>query len=341
MKMKSLVLLVMAVGCGFVAMLGVQQVLSGDKKPAVETDKVLVAVTNIMPGQPLDDTNVTFKEMSKNQIPPGAVTTKEQFAERSLRVSAVPNEVIMSAKLNEKGIFGGSSEIPEGMRVATVPVNVTKTHSGLILPGDRVDVVLTYVLNLAGKGQVKKAKTILQYIEVFATDNIRQSAVPNGENKEIAAKNISVLVTPDQYNVLMLAESKGQLSLALRHRGDDSQVHPVDIDETSFEELRIGRGLARKDDGTKEKPGEDEQPTAVKEFLDKEQSKTVEATKPAEAAKEPTKPTWKLKVYEGDKVREEQVELAEEPASATPTGPEKPGGRWNEFFKSIFPGKKS
>src|SRR5579864_55169 len=180
MKMKSLVLLAMAVGCGLVAMLGVQQVLSGDRKPAEETGKVLVSVTNIMPGQPLDETNVAFKEWPKKDIPPGVVTTHDQYTERSLRVSAVPNEPIMIAKLNEKGVFGGSSEIPKGMRVATVPVNVTKTHSGLILPGDRVDVVVTYITHNLTPGQmnsqvgeIRKAKTILQYIEVFATDNIR------------------------------------------------------------------------------------------------------------------------------------------------------------------------
>ena len=74
MKMKSLVLLAMAIGCGFVAMLGVRQVLSGDKKP-VETAKVLEAVTNIMPGVPLDDTNVVLKEWPKDKIPQGAVTS--------------------------------------------------------------------------------------------------------------------------------------------------------------------------------------------------------------------------------------------------------------------------
>ena len=73
--------------------------------------------------------------------------------ERSLRVAAVPNEVIMAAKLNEKGVFGGSSEIPTGMRVATVPVTVTKTHSGLILPGDRVDVVVTYTMHKTSPGK--------------------------------------------------------------------------------------------------------------------------------------------------------------------------------------------
>lgn len=192
MKMKSLVLLAMAIGCGLVAMLGVQQVLSGDKKPPVETGKVLVAITNIMPGQPLDDANVAFKAWDQNDIPQGAVTKSEEYQDRSLRVSAFPNEPIMIAKLNERGVFGGSSEIPKGMRVATVPVTVTETHSGLILPGDRVDIVATYTVarHLAGQmnsqaGEIKKAKTILQYIEVFATDNIRQAPFPTARIRRL------------------------------------------------------------------------------------------------------------------------------------------------------------
>ena len=67
MKMKSLVLLAMAIGCGLVAMLGVQQVLSGDKRPQVETGKVLVAATSIMPGRPLDDrSHAALPESSQN-----------------------------------------------------------------------------------------------------------------------------------------------------------------------------------------------------------------------------------------------------------------------------------
>jgi pilus assembly protein CpaB len=336
MKMKSLVLLAMAIGCGLVAMLGVQQVLSGDKKPPVEMGKVLVAITNIMPGQPLDDSNVAFKEWDRKDIPEGAVTKHEEYQERSLRVSAFPNEPIMVAKLNEKGVFGGSSEIPKGMRVATVPVTVTKTHSGLILPGDRVDVVVTYTVphNMQGQmnsqyGEVKKAKTILQYIEVFATDNIRQSAVPNGETKDVAAKNISLLVNPDQYVLLMLAESKGQISLALRHRGDDSESRPAEVDETAFEHLKVTRGL----DGKKN--GEDDGKGDVRESLDQEQTKVAEASKKTEAKTEPVKdkPTWTLKVFEGDKLREEQVEL---PEDASAKAGAKTGKGWMDFFQKAF-----
>jgi pilus assembly protein CpaB len=327
MKMKSLILLVMAIGCGFVAMLGVQQVLSGDKKPRVETSKVLIAVTNIQPGQPLDDTNVAFKDWPKEEVPEGAVTAREQFAERSLRVAAVPNEVIMSAKLNEKGVFGGSSEIPKGMRVATVPVNVTKTHSGLIMPGDRVDVVVTYTFTAPNRGQIQKAKTILQYIEVFATDNIRQSGVPNAETKEVSAKNISLIVTPDQYNLLMLAESKGKISLALRHRGDDAEVHPADVDETMFDGVRITRGQSDE----KEEGAGEEQDAPAKE-RGKNHGKVAAKVKEDDNA---DKPTWTLKIFEGDKLREEQVELPQEPGEAAKTQ-EKPASHWPAFLKGFF-----
>ncbi len=333
MKMKSLVLLAMAIGCGLVAMLGVQQVLSGDKKPPTETGKVLVAITNIMPGQPLDDTNVAFKAWDKNDVPQGAVTKPEEFLERSLRVSAFPNEPIMVANLNEKGVFGGSSEIPKGMRVATVPVTLTKTHSNLILPGDRVDVVVTYTMarHVSGQmnsqaGEIKKAKTILQYIEIFATDNVRQSAVPNGETKEVSAKNISLLVTPDQYVLLMLAESKGAISLALRHRGDDSQSQPSEVDETAFEHLKVTRGP------------NDKKTDDVRDTLDAEQTKVAEVPKKPEVKPEPVKekPTWTLKVFEGDKLREEQVELPEDPDAAPVKAGAKAGSGWMDFFQKVL-----
>jgi pilus assembly protein CpaB len=345
MKMKSLVLLAMAIGCGLVAMLGVRQVLSGDKGPAVETAKVLVAVTTIMPGQPLDDTNVSFKDWPKDRIPQGAVTTHEQYMERSLRVSAVPNEVIMAAKLNEKGVFGGSSEIPAGMRVATVPVTTTQTHSGLILPGDRVDVVVTYTMHKMTGGQmntqvgeIRKARTILQYIEVFATDNIRISSGSNGENtKEVSAKNISLLVTPDQYNLLALAAEKGKITLALRHRGDKEEVHAKSYDEQIFETDGIARGSEDKKEDDSENEGNGKSKKDVRQALEKEQTKVALAAKDDKEAKE-EKPSWKLKVYEGDKLREEQVEL---PAGPEPTGkePSKAGKQLQQFLKSFFRGE--
>jgi hypothetical protein len=60
------------------------------------------------------------------------------------------------------------------------------------------------------------------------------------------------------------------------------------------------------------------------------------AAKDDKEAKE-EKPSWKLKVYEGDKLREEQVEL---PAEPEPTGkePSKAGKQLQQFLKNFFRG---
>jgi pilus assembly protein CpaB len=77
MKFKSVVLLAVAIDCGLVAMLGVQQVMSGDKAAEKKMIKVLIAIEEISPGVPLDETNVAFKELPEDMVPSGAVTKQE------------------------------------------------------------------------------------------------------------------------------------------------------------------------------------------------------------------------------------------------------------------------
>ena len=71
MKSKSLMLLAVAAGCGLIAMLGVQQMLSGGKQPVQPKIRILVAKVDIDPGMPLDKTNVGFKEWPKDAMPVG------------------------------------------------------------------------------------------------------------------------------------------------------------------------------------------------------------------------------------------------------------------------------
>lgn len=351
MKLKSLVLMAIAAACGLVAMVGVQQVLSGDKKEKREVGTVLVATTDIPPGHPLNETNTTFKEWAKETIPEGAVTSKEQFEQRSLRVGAVPNEVIMQAKLGRKGDIGVSSAIPEGMRVATVQVNTTKTHSGSIMPGDRVDVVVTYKSKAPGVGMVTKTKTVLEFIQVFATDNIRQgsaTSTASGEQAEINAKNISLLVTPDQYNLLMLAETKGQLTLALRSAGDESIADAAPVDDLIFDDAATSHGTAEKDDEDGEQiasaEGADGKTGDVRSFLDEEEAKN--AAKSSADGKDkgkdikPKGPTWTIRVYDGGELREEEVELEmpkAEPGTGADAGQSK---SWKGWLQSTFSGGK-
>lgn len=304
MKMKSVILLVVAVGCGLVAMLGVQQVLTGQKSEETQMGQVLVAIAEIPPSNPLDEKNTAFKEMPLDTIPEGAVTDPAEIVEKTLKSTAVPGEFIMLAKLGTDK--GASYDIPKGMRVVTTSVNLTKTHSGLIRPGDRVDILLSYRARNPERGMVNRTKTILEFIEVFATDSIIVSH-DQSEASEINAKNLSFLVTPEQAAILKLAESKGDLNLALRHKLDDEHVDIATIGDDYLDD-KDGSSIGAVNE---EEEGERGPMLAdVEEGGDTRAALAAEIAEPKEAEPEVAEvPTWKVTIYAGEDVLEQDVPL--------------------------------
>lgn len=286
MKFKTVILLAVAVGCGLVAMLGVQQVLSGDRPDTAPKDvaRVLVATADIAPGVRLTEENCALRDWPRDAVPPGAVTTPEEYERRALLVRAVPGEIIMLAKLGEENAFGAASAIPPGMRVVTVPVDMSQNISGLLLPGDRVDILATYRTKRAGDGgYTTSTKTVLENVQVFATDNRRDVAASGSEPSEISAKNVSFLVSPDEANQLKLAESMGKLHMALRPKGDDSVVQAREARDEAYE-----------------KP--EQQPKPEPPVV----AAVPQAPQPVE------KPKWVVEVYAGEKKTIHEFELPDE-----------------------------
>ncbi len=104
MKNKSLMLLMVAAGCGLVAMIGVQQIMStGETAPKT---RILVARTEIDAGTQLDKTNVGFKEWPAEALPEGAIQTEEEFLERALKHRVGPGQPILLTELGNKGEYG-------------------------------------------------------------------------------------------------------------------------------------------------------------------------------------------------------------------------------------------
>lgn len=298
MKTKSMVLLAMALGCGLVAMLGVQQILSGEQK-VKDTVPVLVAKQEIGAGVKLDPAQVAFEEWPRENVPVGAVTELAQYEERALKVRSYPGDVILLAKLGEKGEYGASTTIPKGMRVATVSVNMTSVNSGMIRPGDRVDVLCTYTYKRPGTAEASRTKTVLEYIEVFAIDRNREGE-GNDSNKGAKAENLSVLVTPEQAHILMLAASKGKLQMSLRNSEDRGEAQVAAVDDKIFDELATSMGLEKED--LKPKAAEPAKKNPEPEF-----KQFLQATGAAPARAEPTEEVWAIEIYEGDKKRVETI----------------------------------
>jgi pilus assembly protein CpaB len=338
MKPKTVVLLAVAVGSGLMAMLGVQQAMSGSGAKE-ETVKVLVALEDIDVGVQLTDSNVEFRELPISSLPDDPVTSLEQYEKRSPTYALKRDDIIRVAKLSQPGAFGKSLQIPEGMRVVSIPVDDTQTVSGLLTPGDRVDVVVTYTHRDHSGRQVTKAMTLLEYCEIFATDDrtARESQAASAEANN-KTRIVSLLVTPEQVNYVKLAESKGKLSLSWRHRSDDAIVAVKAIDQDLLEELRglpqggwdkvpgFGRGVQplygdlHGEVNEMVTQNEPEPEPNVGEFLDQvaQESPPVAIA----AAPETPKPTWSMQIYVGNEARTQEFELPQEEDNSASEGVE-------------------
>jgi pilus assembly protein CpaB len=334
MKMHSIMLLFVAGLCGLVAMFGVQQALSQKPESGEQMVRVMQAAVEIQPGDQLNEMNTQIIEVNAKACPVGAVTELSQIEQRSLRVPAMPGDWILVSKLTEKGETGPAANVPKGMRGLTIPVDATQTHSGMLRPGNRVDIQLTFDSG-CGQTRHKVARTILQYVEVFAVDDRVYGNDKSGDGTAMA-KNISVLVTPEQSNMLCLARSMGTLSTTLRSNGDKEEVSGIEVSDDIFGNSSGETNIdtpsvmdVRRSSADDQVPVlfEDTSPVPAAEQL---QAELNRGTKADPGGSYPTmqlaqadvpKNTWTMEIYEGGSVRLESVELPDETESvATDAG---------------------
>jgi pilus assembly protein CpaB len=219
-----MILIVIALGCGLVASIGISQVMENRAANAplvIPTEKIYVATTDVPLGEIMTAKMVKVEEWPKDKIPEGAIKVLDQIEGRRPLTRLYPGEPILAAKLIDADKFYGASEkIPKGFRVASVKVTMDSSASGLINPGDRVDVL---VFLRRGRGVSSTGtRTILKNVTVFAV-NERFQRDPDDEAEGGAAKTVSLLVQPTQVEKLMLAQELGRIKLSLRRSDDESE----------------------------------------------------------------------------------------------------------------------
>jgi pilus assembly protein CpaB len=221
-----MILIVIALGCGLIASIGISQVMekrSVEVPVATPTESIYVALTDIPLGEALTAQMVKLEEWPKDKIPVGVVRNLEEIEGRRPLTRLYPGEPILAAKLIDANKFSGASEkIPKGMRVVSVKVTMDSSASGLIYPGDRVDVL---VFLKAGRGISKTGtRTILKNITVFAVNDRTQREI-EAEGNSNSAKTVSLLVKPGQVEKVTLASELGRIKLSLRRSDDDTEDH--------------------------------------------------------------------------------------------------------------------
>lgn len=325
MRPKSLILLVLAIGCGLVASVGISQVIEKQKNGGekIEMEDIYVAQQDIEWGVLITPELLKQEAWPKDKIPHGAIRDLVEVEERRAKTAIYTDEPVLDAKLfraNESPI--ASNKIPAGYRVQAVKVDASATGGNLIVPGDRVD-VLIFVGNRAVQNGMVEARTILQDIKVFAIDNIynAEQAIGDQTGASIAGKTIGLLVTPDQAEKLMLAEQLGEIELTIRGPEDDEMVNTIGASIAGLFQTqkadRVAEGSA-----TVEEPAEG----GMWSWLASQESETTAETE-SPAVEDET--IWTMTLMRGPDTsyaRFRDGELLEEIVKSTPSSEPKPLG---------------
>src|SRR5438874_6133967 len=173
---------------------------------------VVIAAGDIQVGAKVEDKDVKVVRFPSGDLPPSCFHLKSSVLGRGVVLPIAKGEFVLPLKLaGENAGYGLPSLIPPGMRAVSVRVNEVVSVAGFVVPGTRVDVLLTG--NPSGAPE-QQTTTVLENVAVIASGQ-RLEKTAGGEPQ--TSPVITLLVSPDDAQKLTLATTQGKIQLALRN----------------------------------------------------------------------------------------------------------------------------
>jgi pilus assembly protein CpaB len=148
-----------------------------------------------------------------NQVP-GSFTAIDKVVNRGVIVATAENEPLTEGKLAAVGSGAGlPPTIPEGMRAISVRVNEIIGVAGFVIPGTRVDVMVT----VKGLDQKTQTRVVLSNVTVLTAGTRYDQERATKEGKPIPTSVVTLLLTPADAETMTLAAEEGRVMLALRN----------------------------------------------------------------------------------------------------------------------------
>lgn len=218
MRFAPRISLLVALLCGLCAAILARSLMQGGPDPALSRT-IVVARAPIPPGSPLTRENLREVPWRATEALEGSFPTIDRLigdGRRLALASLQRNEPILAARVtapNQRATL--STQIDDGMRAVAVRVDEVRGVAGFVLPGDRVDLVLTRGEGAGGDSKAF-ADLLLQNAKVLAIDQIASE----GQDKPAVARAVTLELTQMQAQKVVLAQGIGRLSLILRQAGE-------------------------------------------------------------------------------------------------------------------------
>jgi pilus assembly protein CpaB len=235
---RWVVVLLVALAAAGAASFGVFQILRQMpvREVEVKSVEVVVASRHIPVGTLITNDVVKAVPWPARAPVAGGFTSIEAVVNRGAVVALAENEPITESKLAPVGAGAGlPPTIPEGMRAISVRTNEVIGVAGFVVPGTRVDVLVT-VRRQGPQGQESMSRVVLSNVQVLTAGTRFDQETSQNDGKPIQTSVVTLLVTPEDAEKLALASEEGQIMLTLRN--------PLDVQPTETSGVRMG-GLMR------------------------------------------------------------------------------------------------
>lgn len=231
-QQRTLIVLTVAVITAGIAAYGVSRAIQRMPVRQVEigTVPVVVAAESIPVGARLTDKQLRVVAWPARNPVPGAFSDVKAVVNRGVIATLAENEPVTSYKVaGPEAGAGLPPVIPAGMRAISVRVNDVVGVAGFVMPGTRVDVIVS----VANPGDIAKepmARTVVSNVLVLTAGTRYDRRDPNNAQPQPTSV-VTLAVFPDDGERIALATTQGQLSLALRN--------PTDVDPTKTPGIRL------------------------------------------------------------------------------------------------------
>ncbi len=181
--------------------------------------KVVAASRELEPGKPLTADDLKVMDWPVNVPLLGAVNKPENVLGRIVLYPIAAQEPIRESLLAAPGASVGlTAKIPDGMRAVAIQTNEVNNVSGFLFPGCHVDALVTF---RPDNGKDSLTATVLQNVEVLSTG---EKLEPDPSGKPQNVKQVTVLLTPDDAEKLVLAANQGTVQFVLRNASDQDEA---------------------------------------------------------------------------------------------------------------------
>ena len=200
-------------------------------EPRDEGRHVAVAASALSVGSIVREEDVRLVLWPSEAVPEGYAESAAEVIGRGVITEVRVNEPFLQSKLAELGSGGGLPiTIPSGMRAVSVRVDDVIGVAGFVVPSTRVDVIVT--LTPSGS-QDTASRVFLQNVHAVAAG---QEIQRDEDGAPMTVTVITLLVTPEDAERLVLAASQGRIQMALRNT--------LDVDTLNTSGSRISSLLA-------------------------------------------------------------------------------------------------